>query len=51
MALYQLKMHRLEREGHRPKQGEGGQDVGEKNQNHSFTLRRKFTESWETYEI
>jgi hypothetical protein len=39
MALYQLKMHRLEREGHRPKQGEGGQDLGEKNQNHSFTLK------------
>ena len=27
MALYQLKMHHLEREGHGPKHGEGEQNV------------------------
>ena len=32
MALYQLKIHHLEREGHRPKHCEGGQDVGKKSE-------------------
>jgi len=39
MALYQLKMHHLEREGHRPKHGEGGQNVGTKNRNHSLLCK------------
>jgi hypothetical protein len=33
-----MKMHYLEREGHRPKYGEGGQDVGEKSEP-LFTLK------------
>ena len=52
MALYQLKMRHLEREGRRPKHGEGGQDVGTKiGTTLCFERWRKITEGWETYEI
>jgi hypothetical protein len=48
MALYQLKMHHLEREGHRPKHGEGGQDVEKKiGTTLYFERRGKITEGWE----
>jgi hypothetical protein len=52
MVLYQLKMHHLEREGHRPKHGEGGQDVGRGKKIGTtlyFERRSKITEGWETY--
>jgi hypothetical protein len=32
MALYQLKMYHMRREGHRPKHGEGGEYVGKKSE-------------------